>query len=117
MANASFGEPEFHSTTQLQQYVKSGRALLRPLYHELHVAAAELEAALKHVPSSNPSMFNADSRVRAKLVAKHLRHSADAVEVATSNLVRTYASFLKHYTNELDASRAKGGRRQFHFDQ
>lgn len=109
----TLGEPEFYSTSALKTYVRNGRGLLRPLYHELQVAGEELYAVLRYVPTAEGNT----SMVRAKLVSMHLKRAAGAVEVATTEMVRTYASFLKHYTTELEASRARSGRRAFHFDQ
>lgn len=112
-SDPKLGEPEFYSTSQLQAYVKTGRQLLRPLHHELHVAAEELYSVLRYVPTPEGNT----SMVRAKLVSMHLSRAAGAVEVATAEMVRTYASFLKHYTTELDATRRGKGRPAFRFDQ
>lgn len=111
----SFGDPEFFSTSQIRDYCDRGAKLIRPLYGELHIAAGELEAVLKYVPSANPSMGGLDSRVRAKFVASHLHRAADAVEVAVISLRRTYMSFRKHYIAELEAAKTRT-RPAFKFD-
>lgn len=114
----TLGEPEFFSTSQIQQYIGNARGLLRPLYHELHVSAEELEAALRYVRSANPAAFGLDSRVRARLVASHLRRAADSVEVTCAALVRTYLAFRKHYVAELHAAGHRGQqRREFKFGE
>lgn len=114
----TLGEPEFFSTSQIRDYCNNARLLLRPLYHELHVSAEELEAALKHVCSVNPHAFGLDSTVRAKLVARHLRTAANSVEATCGSLVRTYLSFRRHYVAELEAAgRRTTNRRPFRFDQ
>lgn len=110
----SLGEPEFFSPRMIRNYCENGRKLLRPLYHELHVSAEEMEMVLKDVPSANPQMLGQDSKVRARFVAKHLRQSAQAVEVAAASLARTYQSFRKHYVPEATAKSRP--RRQFRMD-
>jgi|SRR5699024_2556906 len=95
----SIGEPEFLSTSQLRKYCEDGRTLIRPLGNELRIASEELQAALKEVPSGSPSMMGQDSRVRARLVAAHLRRAADGVDATVAGLVRTFLSFEKHYIN------------------
>ncbi|MEU7524653.1 hypothetical protein AB0A74_02845 [Saccharothrix sp. NPDC042600] len=108
----AFGDPEFFSTSQIRDYCNNGARLLRPLYNELHIAAEELEAVLRFVPSTNPQAGGLDSRVRAKFVAGHLHRSADAVEVAVASLRRTYMSFHKHFVNDQPPK----PKRQFTFD-
>lgn len=95
----SLGDPEFMSTSQLRKYCEGGRTLIRPLGNELRIASEELQAALKEVPSGNPGMFGQDSRVRARLVAAHMRRAADGVDATVSGLIRTFLSFEKHYIN------------------
>jgi hypothetical protein len=116
MGNLVFGDPEFGSTSQLRDYINNGRAIVRPLYHELHVASEELIAVLSHVKSVNPSAFGLDSRVRARIVGAHLRRSADAMEAASVSLVKCYMSFRKNYVNELQSA-PKPRRRTFNFDE
>lgn len=111
----TFGDPEFFSTSQIRDYCDRGAKLIRPLYGELHIAAAELEAVLKFVPSANPSMGGLDSRVRAKFVASHMHRSAEAVEVAVVSLRKTYMSFRKHFVAELEAA-GRTKRPAFKFD-
>lgn len=91
----SLGEPNFVSASALRAYCSHGRQLLRPLGPELHMAAVELRAALKEIPGHR--IGNVDSRVRARIVASHLNHAADGIEVAVAGLIRTYLSFEKHF--------------------
>ncbi|WP_199443853.1 plasmid transfer protein TraA [Umezawaea beigongshangensis] len=117
MAELTFGEPEFFSTSQIRDYCGNARNVLRPMFAELHVSAEELEAALKYVKSANPHMGGLDSRVRAKLVARHLHTAADAIVVAQTSVVKTYLAFRKHYVDELVAAGNRNHqRRQFQFD-
>lgn len=118
MSSNMFGEPEFFSTNQIKDYCGNVRNKLRPLYHELHVSAEEMEAVLKYVPSANPHGFGLDSKLRAKLVAQHMRRSADAIETAVGSAVKSYVAFRKHYSPELSAAgNNRKRRREFRFDQ
>lgn len=113
-----FGEPEFFSTTAIRDFCGNARLVLRPMHSELMVAAEELEASLRFVKSADPKAGGLDSRVRAKLVARHLRNSADGILVAQTSLIKTYLSFRKHFVRELDAAGAPAPRprREFRFD-
>jgi hypothetical protein len=105
------GEPEFFSPRMIREYCERARQLILPLYHELHVSAEELELVLRELPSSNPHAFGQDSKIRARLVANHMRRAADGVEVTAASMARTYMSFRKHYLTEL--SQPKRARRPF----
>lgn len=110
--NNMLGDPEFFSPRLIREYCNNARNVIRPMYHELHVSAEEMEMVLRDLPSSNPHMFGQDSKVRARLVASHLRRAADAVEIAAASMVRTYMSFRKHYMAELNP-RPNRARRPF----
>lgn len=112
----AFSEPEFFSTSQIRDYCGNARKVLRPMHHELLVSAEELAATLRYVRSADPKFLGADSRVRAALVARHLRNAADALLVAQTSVVKTYLSFRKHYVAELDAAGHKDKGREFRFD-
>ncbi|APU20135.1 hypothetical protein [Actinoalloteichus sp. GBA129-24] len=108
MSESQLGDPEFFSTTEIKAYCQRGRNLLRPLHHELHVAGEEMQIVLSYVPG-------VDSRVRARLVAGHLRRAAAAVEIANLEVVRTFMSFQRHFTAELSQVK-KSPRREFKFE-
>jgi hypothetical protein len=116
MAQQFFDDPEFFSTTAIRDFCNKGRNMLRPLHNELHISAEELQAVLKHISSANPSVFGLDSRVRAKLVARHMHHAADAIEVASTSLVRVYASFRQHYVKPMSERDRSPKRREFEFN-
>lgn len=115
--NEILGSPEFVSSSAIRQYCENARRLFHPLYHELHVSAEELEVALKYVQSADPKAGGLDSRVRAKLVSRQLKHAAAAIEVASKSAVGTYMSFLKHYSPEVAEARKKTQRKKFEFDE
>lgn len=117
MSKEILGSPEFVSSSAIRQYCENARRLFHPLYHELHVSAEELEVALKYVRSADPKMGGMDSRLRAKLVSRQLKHAATAIEVASKSTVGTYMAFLKHYSPEVSEARKKQSRRRFEFDE
>ncbi|WP_370591403.1 plasmid transfer protein TraA [Saccharopolyspora montiporae] len=117
MSNEMLGEPDFVSSSAIRKYCENARKLFHPLYHELHVSAEELEIALKYVRSADPKAGGMDSRLRAKLVSRQLKHAASAVEVASKSAVGTYMAFLKHYSPEVTESRKKNSRKKFEFDE
>jgi hypothetical protein len=112
----AFGEPEFFSTSAIRDYCGNARRVLRPMHHELLVGAEELQAALRFVKSADPKAAGLDSRVRARLVARHMRTAADALLVAQTSMVKTYLSFRKHFVVELHQAGHKDVRREFRFD-
>lgn len=117
MAQEILGSPDFVSSSAIRAYCENGRRHLHPLYHELHVSAEELEVALKFVRSANPKAGGLDSRIRAKLVARQLKHAADAIEIASKSMVGTYMAFLKHYSPEVEQARQRSRARRFEFDE
>lgn len=111
------GPPDFVSSSAIRKYCENARRFFHPLYHELHVSAEEMEVALKFVRSADPKFGGLDSRIRAKMVARQLRHAADAVEIASKSMVGTYMAFLKHYSPEVQQARQRTRARRFEFDE
>lgn len=97
----SIGTPEFHATSEVRKYCEDGRKLLRPLSNELLLASEELRAALREVPTGRGGAMagRVDSRYQARIVAAHLKHSADGVNTAVAGLVRTWLSFERNFLN------------------
>ena len=93
----TLGDPSFISTTALREYCENGRRMIRPLANELQIASVELREALKEIPGQSAWLMNADSKVRARIVASHLSTAAAGVELACGGLVRTFLSFEKHF--------------------
>ncbi|GLW95434.1 plasmid transfer protein TraA [Actinokineospora globicatena] len=104
-----FGEPEFYSVTAIRDYCGTARSILKPLGMELAVAGAELQAALRFVPSIDGGL--AKSIMRAKLVSRHMTNAADAVLLAQTSMIKTYMSFRKHYGPELHRAGHKDPKR------
>ncbi|WHT21902.1 hypothetical protein N8J89_12815 [Crossiella sp. CA-258035] len=93
----TLGDVELFSASSLRDYCNNARLLIRPLHHELLIASEELQAALSEVPGGHWAAMGVDQKVRARLVAKHLRHAAEGVELVSANVVRTYLSYRKHF--------------------
>lgn len=112
-------EPEFFSTSQLKNWLGKGSALLKPMANDLRVAAEELRVVLAYTESTNPHLFGTDSKIRARLVAAHLRRAGEAVETADLSLLKTYLSFRRHYVDDMRGGRHGGRapRRSFKFDE
>lgn len=106
-AQFSLGDANIRSTSQLRDYCNNGRLLIRPLANELRIAAEELQAALKELPGGNVYLLGTDTRVRARIVASHLRHAAEGVEATCGSLVRTFLSFDKHFVQSENAKNPK----------
>ena len=99
-------DPEFGGTSALRDYCERGRLLIRPLAPELRIAAEELKAVLREVPGKSPYLAGVDSRVRAARVASHLVRAAEGVEATVAQLIRTYASFERHFLVPAEVARS-----------
>lgn len=106
------GEPEFVSPRAIREYCEKARKVLRPLYFELAFSADELELVLRDHPSVSPRMGGLDSKVRARLVASHMKRAAEGLEVASASMVRSFTSYRKHYLEPMQAAQPRQ-RRQF----
>ncbi|MCK2238076.1 hypothetical protein [Crossiella sp. S99.2] len=103
----TLGDVELYSAKALRDYCANARGLIRPLHHELLISAEELEAALASAPGGHWAAMGIDQKVRARLVAKHLRHAAEGVELVCANVIRTYQSYRKHFQPGVPAARRK----------
>jgi hypothetical protein len=103
------GEVEFRNNNDLADYCRKLRTILRRLSQEVAFAADELQAVLGTVPGTRGAM-GIDSRLRAKLVAAHLRIAAELLRIAVGSVAKCHASFLKHFAPELEQAitRRKG---------
>ena len=96
--------PEFPDNIAIRDYCGAVRKILHQYAAELDMAAAELEAALGESRGTT-GMLGIDSRVRARLVARHMKDSAEALRASSAGVIRTYGSFRKHFMPELEAAR------------
>ncbi|MDT8916232.1 hypothetical protein [Amycolatopsis sp. PS_44_ISF1] len=96
----TLGSPEFLSTSALRGYCSNGRDLIRPLGNELRIAAEELNAVLREVPTGQGGLLeSADSRRKARMVSRHLLRAAEGVEGTCTGLIRCYLSFERNFIN------------------
>lgn len=105
-------EPVFESPRMIREFCENARKVLRPVYLHLALTADELEAVLRDHPTVGPSRMGMDARVRARLVAGHMRRAAEGLGVASIELPRTFTSYRKHFLEPLQADRGRQ-RRQF----
>lgn len=97
----ALGQVEFKDNNDLHAYTLRLRKILRILSQEAAFAADELQARLATVPGAKAAL-GIDSRIRARIVAAHLRVASDLLRIAAGQTAKCYAAFLKHYAPELD---------------
>ncbi|MCX0241840.1 hypothetical protein [Streptomyces drozdowiczii] len=96
---------EFTSDRDLYQYAR----ILRAIGMELHMRIgmdADMIGAILAQYKGKWWTFGAQSKIRAKLVAAHLKGGASAAKVLGLSGIKMYASFVKHFIQpEIEAER------------
>jgi superfamily I DNA and RNA helicase len=96
---------EFKTDRDLYQYAR----ILRALGLELHMRVAmdaDVIGAILAQYKGKWWTFGAQSKIRSKLVAAHLKGGASAAKVLGLSGVKMYASFVKHFIQpEIEAER------------
>jgi hypothetical protein len=87
---------EFRSNKDVVAYAKLTQTLGEEMYLRMHFHATALEAALKHY-KGKWYHFGVTSRVRARIVAAHLRIGAAGCKAWGIAGVKMAASFDKHF--------------------
>jgi hypothetical protein len=108
----TLGEPIFMRASDVRDYCQNGRTLIRPLANELRISAEELNAALREA-RGHPALLGVDTKLKARLVARHLVNAAEGVEMACGELIRTFLSLEKHFLAPANATATMTRRRQF----
>ncbi|MFE7614330.1 hypothetical protein [Streptomyces sp. NPDC057496] len=106
---------EFTSDRDLYQYAR----ILRAIGLELHMRIgmdADMVGAILGQYKGKWWTFGAQSKIRGKLVAAHLKGGSSAAKVLGLSGVKMYASFVKHFIQpEIEAERkareGKGARK------
>lgn len=111
----ALGEAEFNDNKAIREYCERVRKATHLLGLELAMAAAELEAALSQIRSDHVVYLGVDSKVRAKLVARHLKSASDAMRSCAAAATRTHGSFRKHFEPELSRAGRKVPKPKFQF--
>lgn len=96
---------EFTTDRDLYQYAR----ILRAIGLELHMRIgmdADMVGAILGQYKGTWWTFGAQSKIRSKLVAAHLKSGAYAAKVLGLSGIKMYASFVKHFIQpEIDAER------------
>lgn len=96
---------EFTSDRDLYQYAR----ILRAIGLELHMRIgmdADMVGAILAQYKGKWWTFGAQSKIRSKLVAAHLKGGASAAKVLGLSGIKMYASFVKHFIQpEIEAER------------
>ncbi|MEU3226789.1 hypothetical protein ABZ695_27015 [Streptomyces sp. NPDC006976] len=96
---------EFTTDRDLYQYARISRAIGLELHMRIAMDA-DIIAAILSQYKGKWWTFGAQSKIRAKLVAAHLKSGAAAAKVLGLSGVKMYASFVKHFIQpEIEAER------------
>jgi hypothetical protein len=95
-------EPDFTDSRALRIYCNTVRRTLHQAAMHIHVAASELEAALRTVPVTDTSRMTARSvqRRRARQVSRHMKHAAECMVAGSSAAVRTWGEYRRVFLQE-----------------
>lgn len=106
---------------ELERYCKKARDLCRDIYMDFSFAADELQQNLATLPTSNlrfsaGPVGAANSKLRARKVARQLRKAAEAQKYAGVQVVRTWREFTRAFAPEIEARRRPNGGNRRRFD-
>jgi len=99
----------FASNEDIHAFAEHVRKHARNLAVERSLDAEQLEATLRHIPSSDGSMVGA--WMRARRVSRHLKKIANAEQLIAKEAAALYAQFQREYESELNQV-GKGRTRQ-----
>ena len=112
------GEEELATESGLHTVCNKGRRGAAELASTLAMMAEEVELALRHADKGHPMLASLDTRFRARMVASHLKHAAELMQLSAVSFARTWHSFRRHYIAELNTqAKARKPRQTFRFDQ
>lgn len=83
---------EFRKPSDLQQFSKTGKTLLREICIILDCAAEDVSFALRSI-EGHPALLGLDVRLKAWRVANRLKRAAEACNGAALELTRFYAEY------------------------
>lgn len=107
--------PVFESPRQIREFCEHVRRVMRPAYLHLSLSADELEAVLRDHPVVGPNRMGMDARVRARLVAGHMRRAAEGLAVCSVEMPRTFTSYRKHFLEPMQQDQGRP-RRKFNVE-
>ncbi|MEU0940723.1 hypothetical protein [Embleya sp. NPDC005971] len=104
---AELEKADFTSDTDIVKYRNTLRALGAEIYMIVSMDAEVLQATLGQY-KGQWYQFGAGTRLRAKMVASHLKVAAEAAKLIGISGAKMHASFQRHYVKpELEAKAAK----------
>ena len=109
-ASARFPEPDFGTSVDLRNFCNQTRKACHEVSMALHIAAAEMEAALETIGQETGVLSRWQRRRRAKRVARHMEHAANLIVDAAAASVRTWGAFRAEYQAELTPHSVRGKR-------
>jgi hypothetical protein len=109
------GEPQWMGSSDLQAWLSDARQKLKVIAPELVLASEELRAVLAHADGGSKYLLGTDQRVRARIVSAHLAAAGEHAQAMTACVVRTWASYQKHFVSTEVATRR--ATRKFDVDQ
>lgn len=96
---------EFNSDKDIDRYTRLIKAIGTELYLRAGLDAEVLQATLGRY-KGRWYLFGVDVKVRAKLVAAHLKISAEAAKAYAVGAIRMHAAFRRHFVEpEQEAKR------------
>ncbi len=96
---------EFEHVEDVRRYAYKLRDLQRAVSIEADLSADELQAQLELTPLS-PTEGGGTTRKRAKMVATHLRRTADYARASAISAVRLWSSMRRHYGSLMKPEKA-----------
>lgn len=97
MANpADLDKIEFRKPSDLEQFSKTSKTLLREIRDILECAAEDVNFALRTI-EGHPALFGQDVRLKAWRVANRLKRAAEACNGAALETTRFYAEYERQF--------------------
>lgn len=106
---------EFEGAKDITVYSKTARDLLRDLTREFEFAADEVQAVLTIAGKGHPLLFGADTKWRARRVARRLKRAAELTQGAAVEAIKFHTQFRIEFADVL--SPPKTSKRTFKFDE
>lgn len=97
---------EFNSDKDIDRYARTAKRLARELYLQIGMDADMLQATLSQY-KGRWFEFGQVSKVKARLVAAHLKVSAEGVKAFGTGAAKMHGSFKRHFAEPERAARRR----------
>lgn len=104
---------ELDTTAEFKQLRDRGKNAFRDLSNDVAELAEDLQERLGNMPTKPGTRSrkvlgaNLDATVRARIVAGYLKTAAELLAKVGWLFSKTYAAFLKHFVDEVEAARRR----------